>query len=58
MRISKNDVPAAIDAPGAVARQVVGFGTADGYGEIAGEYFSLAAGVDISPLLEGLPGHM
>ena len=57
MKINKNDIPARIDAPGAVARQVSDFGTADGYGEMAGEYFSMGAGVDISPLLEGLPGN-
>jgi hypothetical protein len=55
MRISKQDVPAKIDAPGALARQVGSFGSAEGYGEMAGEYFTLAAGVDIAPLLEGLP---
>lgn len=58
MKIDKHDVPTHIDAPGAVARQIQGFGTAEGYGGMAGEYFSLAAGVDISPLLEGLPGDL
>jgi hypothetical protein len=54
MRINKYDIPTVIDAPGAVARQIGGFGDA---GEaMAGEYFSLGAGVDITPLLEGLPG--
>jgi AraC-like ligand binding domain len=57
MKINKNDIPARIDAPGAVARQVSDFGTADGYSEMAGEYFSMGAGVDIRPLLEGLPGN-
>lgn len=56
MRINKQDIPARIDAPGAVARQIGEFGSAEGYGQMAGEYFSLAAGVDIAPLLEGLPG--
>ena len=54
MRISKNDVPVRIDAPGAVARQLKDFGDATGYGKIGGEYFSLAAGTDITPLLQGL----
>ncbi len=54
MRISKNDVPVKIDAPGAVARQLKDFGDATGYGKIGGEYFSLAAGTDITPLLQGL----
>ena len=54
MRIAKQDVPVRIDVPGAVARQKTDFGDATGYGKIAGEYFSLAAGTDIAPLLEGL----
>jgi hypothetical protein len=56
MHIDKNVIPTKIDVPGAKARQVIDFGTADGYGTIAGEYFSLAAGTDIAPLLEGLEG--
>lgn len=54
MRIAKEDVPVKIDAPGAVARLKKDFGDASGYGKISGEYFSLAAGTDISPLLQGL----
>ncbi len=53
MRIAKNDIPVRIDAPGAVARQQLNFGDASGYGKISGEYFSLGAGADISPLLKG-----
>jgi len=54
MRIAKNDIPVKIDAPGAVARQKTDFGDAKGYGMIGGEYFSLAAGTDLGPLLQGL----
>ncbi len=54
MRIARNDIPVRINAPGAVARQVKDFGDATGYGAIGGEYFSLGAGADISPLLKGL----
>ncbi len=54
MRIAKNDIPVKIDLPGATARQVKGFGDATGYGKIGGEYFSLAAGTDLAPLLQGL----
>jgi hypothetical protein len=55
MRIAKHDIPARIDAPGAVARHLGSFGgTTDG--PIAAEYFSLGAGVDIAPLLVGLDG--
>lgn len=58
MRIAKNDIPVRIDAPGAIARQKIDFGDATGYGKISGEYFSLGAGTDISPLLKGLKGDM
>ena len=58
MRIAKNDVPAKIDVPGATARQIENFGDASGYSTIGGEYFSLAAGTDISPLLKGLDGDL
>jgi hypothetical protein len=56
MRIAKEDVPVKIGVPGATARQKTDFGDATGYGKISGEYFSLPAGMDISPLLEGLEG--
>jgi hypothetical protein len=58
MRIAKRDVPVRINAPGAVARQQTNFGDATGYGMISGEYFSLGAGTDISPLLQGLEGNL
>jgi hypothetical protein len=54
MRIAKQDIPVRIDVPGAVARQKTDFGDAAGYGTISGEYFSLGAGTDIAPLLQGL----
>ena len=56
MHLAKNDVPVKIDVPGAKARQVADFGDATGYGPLAGEYFSLGAGTDIAPLLQGLEG--
>jgi len=52
MHISKNDIPVKIDAPGAVARHLPDFG--DASKAIAAEYFSMGAGVDLAPLLEGL----
>ena len=58
MRIAKTDIPAMIDIPGAVARQATEFRDATGYGKMAGEYFSMAAGVDIAPLLKGLEGDL
>ena len=54
MKIAKNDIPAQIDIPGATARMTLGFGDATGYGTMSGEYFSLAQGTDIAPLLKGL----
>lgn len=58
MRIAKEDIPVRIDVPGATARQIPDFGDATGYGKIGGEYFSLGAGTDISPLLQGLDGDL
>jgi hypothetical protein len=54
MRVSKDQIPAKIDVPGAVARVVTDFGDATGFGKLGGEYFSLGAGTDIGPLLKGL----
>lgn len=56
LHIAKTDIPAALNVPGAVTRQIIGFGDATGYGKMAGEYFSLAAGTDLAPLLKGLEG--
>jgi len=58
MKIAKQDIPAQIDVPGAVARQQTDFGDATGYGKISGEYFTLAAGTDFAPLLHGLEGDL
>lgn len=58
MRIPKNDVPTKIDVPGATARQKTDFGDATGYGAIGAEYFTLAAGTDVTPLLEGLENNL
>ena len=50
MRIDKHDIPVVMAVPGATARQqAIG-------GELAAEYFSLGAGTDIAPLLQGLEG--
>ncbi|MFP3907928.1 MAG: cupin domain-containing protein [Acidimicrobiales bacterium] len=58
MHISKDQVPVKVDAPGATARLQTGFGEANGYGAIGAEYFSMATGTDLAPLLEGLDGDM
>jgi hypothetical protein len=52
MHISKQDIPVKIDASGAVARQLLDFGTPSG--TIGAEYFTIGAGTDLAPLLEGL----
>lgn len=54
MRIAKEKVPVTMTAPGAVARLQPGFGDATGCGVLSAEWFSLGAGTDITPLLEGL----
>ena len=56
MRIAKQDVDVQLVLPGAVMRQRKEFGDSSGYGKISGEYFSLAAGVDTTPLFQGLEG--
>jgi hypothetical protein len=56
MRVPKADLPVRIDVPGAVARQLGDFGDAGPSGPMAAEWFSLGAGTDIAPLLEGLEG--
>jgi hypothetical protein len=56
MRIARKDVDVKMEIPGAVIRQQVGFGDVSGYDKISGEYFSLAAGVDTTPLFQGLDG--
>ena len=58
MRIAKTDVPERMNVPGAIVRQKLDFGDASGYGQMAGEYFSLGAGTDIAPLLKGLEGDL
>jgi hypothetical protein len=58
MRIAKDQVDIRMQIPGAVIRQRNDFGSAGGFGQISGECFTLAAGVDTSPLFQGLHGDM
>lgn len=58
MRVAKDDVDVRMEIPGAVIRQRKGFGDVTGFGEISGEYFTLAAGVDTTPLFHGLEGDL
>ncbi len=57
MRIRKEDVQVKMEIPGAVIRQQTEFGDVTGYDKISGEYFSLSAGVDTTPLFQGLNGN-
>jgi hypothetical protein len=56
MRVAKQDVDVKMEIPGAVVRQRNDFGEAGSMGTISGEYFSLASGVDTTPLFVGLDG--
>ena len=56
MRVAKDNVDVRMEIPGAVIRQRTEFGSVDGIGSISGEYFTLSAGVDTTPLFEGLEG--
>lgn len=58
MHIAKDDVDVKMEIPGAVIRQQMDFGDASGLGNISGEYFSLSAGVDTTPLFQGLEGNL
>jgi hypothetical protein len=57
MRIAKEQVDVKMQIPGATIRQRTDFGDVSGYGKISGEYFTLAAGVDTTPLFQGLEGN-
>ncbi len=58
MRIAKEDIDIKMEISGAVVRQQTEFGDATGLGKISGEYFSLSAGVDTTPLFQGLDGNL
>jgi hypothetical protein len=58
MRVAKEDVEIKLELPGVVVRQHRDFGDVGGYGRISGEYFTLAAGVDTTPLFQGLEGNL
>jgi hypothetical protein len=58
MRIAKSNVPVKINANGAVARQQTDFGDSTGCGMLGAEHFMMAAGTDITPLLQGLEGDL
>lgn len=54
MRIAKQEIDVKMNIPGATVRQHTDFGDATGLAKISGEFFSLGAGVDTTPLFQGL----
>ncbi|MCL6461566.1 MAG: cupin domain-containing protein [Flavobacterium micromati] len=58
MKIAKDEIDVKMQIPGAVLRVKTDFGDATGFGKISGEYFSLAQGVDTTPLFIGLEGNL
>jgi len=58
MKVAKENIEVKMQIPGAVIRQRTDFGDASGLGKISGEFFSLAAGVDTTPLFVGLEGNL
>jgi len=58
MRVPKDEVEVRMEIPGAVIRQRLDFGDVSGFGKISGEYFTLSAGVDTTPLFQGLEGNL
>jgi hypothetical protein len=59
MHVQKEKVDVKMEIPGAaVIRQQLNFGDTTGYGKISAEYFTLSAGVDTTPLFQGLEGNL
>ncbi len=58
MRVAKHEVEVQLEIPGAVLRQQRGFGSVSGFDQISGECFTLSAGVDTTPLFQGLEGNL
>lgn len=58
MQIAKDKVDVQLEIPGVLLRQRGGFGSVRGYDTISCECFTLAAGVDTTPLFQGLEGDL
>jgi hypothetical protein len=58
MNVAKEELPTKLDSPSAVAQHQPDFGDATGYGSLAAERFTMAAGTDLAALLEGLEGDL
>ncbi len=57
MHVTKDNVDVKMEIPGAIIRQRTEFGSVSGYDKISCEYFTLSAGVDTTPLFQGLDGN-
>ena len=58
MHVTKDEVNVRMEIPGAIIRQRTDFGSVKGFDKISGEYFTLSAGVDTTPLFQGLEGNL
>ena len=58
MKLSKENVDVRMEIPGATIRQTALFGDFSGYSKVSTEYFTLSAGVDTTPLFEGLESNL
>ena len=58
MRVAKENVDVQMEIPGAVIRQRKDFGDVRGFDTISSECFTLSAGVDTTPLMQGLEGDL
>ena len=58
MRVAREQIEVRMSIPGAIIRQHKEFGQAGAFGTISSEYFTLSAGVDTTPLFQGLAGDM
>ncbi len=58
MRVSKDQVDVKLEIPGAVIRMRTDFGDMSGFSTIGAECFTLSAGVDTTPLFQGLEGDL
>ena len=58
MRVAKEKVDVRMEIPGAVIRQRTEFGDVSGFDTISSECFTLSAGVDTTPLFQGLEGDL
>ena len=58
MRVPKNQVDVRMEGPGVAIRQRHGFGDVSGFATLSAEYFTLPAGLDTTPIFQGLEGNL